>query len=125
MKRAKRVPAAWAAMLALVAAASAGCGGGNAEPPANGSRDHTPAVTKPVYGSFGVDLSARKAAVKPGDDFFAYANGTWLDTFRSPPTKPPTGWPTSSTTTRAPTSARSSRTPRPKAARRIGRAENR
>ena len=38
-----------------------------------------PAVTKPVYGSFGVDLTARKTAVKPGDDFFANVNGTWLD----------------------------------------------
>jgi len=31
----------------------------------------------PRYGSFGVDLSARDAAVKPGDDFWSFANGGW------------------------------------------------
>ncbi|MGN6375372.1 MAG: M13 family peptidase, partial [Sphingomonas sp.] len=32
---------------------------------------------QPEYGAFGVDLSARDTAVKPGDDFWEYANGTW------------------------------------------------
>jgi putative endopeptidase len=31
-----------------------------------------------AIGSFGIDLSARDLNVKPGDDFFRYANGTWL-----------------------------------------------
>jgi len=44
-------------------------------------------AAKPVFGSFGVDLTARKATVKPGDDFFASANGAWLDTFTIPPDK--------------------------------------
>jgi len=44
-------------------------------------------ATKPVFGSFGVDLTTRKATVKPGDDFFASANGAWLDTFTIPPDK--------------------------------------
>ncbi|HWD26512.1 MAG TPA: M13-type metalloendopeptidase [Rhizomicrobium sp.] len=30
------------------------------------------------FAPWGYDLSARDAAVKPGDDFFAYANGAWL-----------------------------------------------
>ncbi|HEY4940586.1 MAG TPA: M13-type metalloendopeptidase [Rhizomicrobium sp.] len=30
------------------------------------------------FGSWGYDLSARDATVKPGDAFFAYANGAWL-----------------------------------------------
>ncbi len=30
------------------------------------------------YGPWGLDLTARNAAVKPGDDFFEFANGTWL-----------------------------------------------
>lgn len=34
-------------------------------------------ATGPRYGDFGVDLSARDTAVKPGDDFWTYANGTW------------------------------------------------
>ncbi|MBX3563253.1 MAG: hypothetical protein KF730_01630 [Sphingomonas sp.] len=31
----------------------------------------------PRFGSFGVDLSARGPSIKPGDDFWAYANGGW------------------------------------------------
>ena len=37
----------------------------------------TAAATGPRYGTFGVDLTARDAAVKPGDDFWTYANGNW------------------------------------------------
>jgi endothelin-converting enzyme/putative endopeptidase len=32
---------------------------------------------KPRYGSFGVDLTARNPALKPGDDFWQFANGAW------------------------------------------------
>ena len=35
------------------------------------------APTAPRYGSFGVDLSAKDAAVKAGDDFWTFANGGW------------------------------------------------
>ena len=35
----------------------------------------TPAGSR--YGAFGIDLTARDPAVKPGDDFWAYANGAW------------------------------------------------
>lgn len=35
-----------------------------------------PAET-PQFGAWGVDLSARDVAVRPGDDFWAYANGGW------------------------------------------------
>jgi predicted metalloendopeptidase len=38
----------------------------------------------PSIGAFGLDLSTRKLSVKPGDDFFAYAAGTWYDTFVIP-----------------------------------------
>ena len=38
----------------------------------------------PPSASFGVDLSTLKPSVKPGDDFFAYANGSWYDTFVIP-----------------------------------------
>ncbi|MBX3561034.1 MAG: M13 family metallopeptidase [Sphingomonas sp.] len=30
------------------------------------------------YGDFGLDLAARDLSVRPGDDFFAHANRTWL-----------------------------------------------
>lgn len=42
------------------------------------------AAGKPTLGAFGVDLSARDEAIKPGDDFYDYANGTWLKTFKIP-----------------------------------------
>ena len=41
----------------------------------------------PAIGEFGVDLTNRDQAVKPGDDFFRYANGTWLKTFKMPADK--------------------------------------
>ena len=33
--------------------------------------------TKPIYGAWGVDLTAGAPKVKPGDDFDKYANGAW------------------------------------------------
>lgn len=38
-------------------------------------------------GSFGVDLTARNAAIKPGDDFFMHASGTWYDNYELPADK--------------------------------------
>jgi putative endopeptidase len=38
-------------------------------------------------GSFGVDLSARNENVKPGDDFFMYASGSWYDNYELPADK--------------------------------------
>ena len=34
--------------------------------------------SKPYYGDWGIDLSARNNEVDPGDDFFEYANGKWV-----------------------------------------------
>ena len=42
------------------------------------------AAAKPVIGDFGLDLSAGNKSVKPGDDFFAYASGSWDETFADP-----------------------------------------
>ena len=47
----------------------------------------SPPAPKPAIGDFGVDLSAADKSVKPGDDFFAYANGSWDKTFTIPPDK--------------------------------------
>ena len=33
---------------------------------------------KPVYGSWGVDYATMDRSIRPGDDFFGYAEGTWL-----------------------------------------------
>jgi len=34
-------------------------------------------AAKPTYGDWGYDPSAMDSSVKPGDDFWAYVNGTW------------------------------------------------
>jgi putative endopeptidase len=36
-----------------------------------------PAADKPQIGDFGYDMAGRDLSVKPGEDFFDYANGTW------------------------------------------------
>ena len=36
------------------------------------------AAPKPQYGTFGFDAAGMDKSVVPGDDFFNYANGTWL-----------------------------------------------
>jgi putative endopeptidase len=46
----------------------------------------------PKYGSWGVDYATMDRAVKPGDDFFAYAEGTWLKTASIEPDKTSAGY---------------------------------
>jgi putative endopeptidase len=38
-------------------------------------------------GTWGVDLEMRDLSVKPGDDFFRYATGSWLESFEIPADK--------------------------------------
>src|SRR5689334_23315886 len=35
-------------------------------------------AARPQYGTFGFDAAGMDRGVTPGDDFFDYANGTWL-----------------------------------------------
>jgi putative endopeptidase len=44
--------------------------------------------TKPQYGENGFDLPGADLKTKPGDDFFRYANGTWVDRVEIPADKP-------------------------------------
>jgi putative endopeptidase len=37
-----------------------------------------PPPPKPLLGTFGFDATGMDHAVKPGDDFFAFVNGTWI-----------------------------------------------
>jgi putative endopeptidase len=46
------------------------------------------AADKPLYGAFGLDTSGFDKAAAPGDDFFRFANGTWLDHHQIPGDKP-------------------------------------
>jgi putative endopeptidase len=56
--------------------------------------DQAPAVAaagKPQFGAWGVDLSARDLAVRPGQDFNLHANGTYVRTTQVPADKTSTG----------------------------------
>ena len=44
---------------------------------AGAARAEEPAALK--YGAWGFDLTAMDPKTRPGDDFFRYANGAWLD----------------------------------------------
>ena len=54
---------------------------------ANAEQSQTAAVTTPVLGTFGIDMASMKTTVKPGDNFFDYVNGTWLDNTEIPADK--------------------------------------
>jgi len=49
-------------------------------------------VDKPTYGPWGVDYGSMDRSVKPGDDFFAYVEGTWLKTAPIAPDKTGAGY---------------------------------
>ena len=42
-------------------------------------------LSTPKYGSWGFDATGMDLSVKPGDDFFRYANGKWADRTQIPP----------------------------------------
>ena len=48
-------------------------------------------TAKPQIGTWGVDLTGRNLAVKPGDDFEKYAGGTWIDATTIPSDRASTG----------------------------------
>jgi putative endopeptidase len=49
-------------------------------------------ATAPRYGTFGIDLSSQDKAVKPGDDFWSYANGAWAKRTEIPADKGGVGY---------------------------------
>src|SRR5438045_8546533 len=55
-------------------------------PPLIRAADAPPPKLK--YGTWGFDLSGADTSTKPGDNFFRYANGTWIDRTPIPPDKP-------------------------------------
>jgi putative endopeptidase len=71
------------AIAALAVLAAAGSRGAAAVPAASGP-------ARAQIGDFGIDLTARDLSVRPGDDFYHYANGHWLETHHIPPDR--TSW---------------------------------
>jgi hypothetical protein len=57
-----------------------GCGGGQTSPPAPDARPSAGAGG----GGGGIDAAGMDRATTAGDDFFRYANGTWLNTKQIP-----------------------------------------
>ena len=47
----------------------------------------TQTAAKPEIGDFGFDLTGMDKSVQPGDDFYAYANGTWAKNTQIPADK--------------------------------------
>ncbi|WP_374468835.1 M13 family metallopeptidase [Phenylobacterium sp.] len=57
------------------------------EPPApvaQGPAQPAPVRPKPTFGTFGFDTAGMDRSVAPGEDFFEYANGTWVRTTEIP-----------------------------------------
>src|SRR5690349_18095010 len=78
-------------MTATLAAVSACNSAPVQEKPVSASPQSPPAQVAPAspahkaeIGDFGLDLTAMNPAVRPGNDFYAYANGKWLDSFEIP-----------------------------------------
>jgi putative endopeptidase len=65
-------------LLAATGIAALGAGAQNAAAPAA-----TPGHAQ--IGAFGLDLTGGDPSVKPGDDFYTYANGRWQETAEIPP----------------------------------------
>jgi putative endopeptidase len=53
--------------------------------PAKPASEATPAREATRIGTFGLDLAAKDTSVKPGEDFYRYAIGQWLDSNQIPP----------------------------------------
>ncbi len=64
----------------------------SAAPAASAASAAPAAPAKPVYGPWGVDYASMDRTVKPGDDFFAYAEGSWLKTTPIAPDKASAGY---------------------------------
>src|SRR5215469_13770742 len=78
-------------LAAAIVCGLAGCSQQAASPPP--AVQAPPPATQSVATApnVGVDLAAIDHAVKPGDDFFAYANGTWVKTATIPADRSNTG----------------------------------
>ncbi|MCZ6460308.1 MAG: M13 family metallopeptidase N-terminal domain-containing protein, partial [Gammaproteobacteria bacterium] len=65
----------------------AGCQKSPDTDPAQVSAEAAAESASAEIGSWGVDLETRALTTQPGDDFFRYASGTWLDEYELPADK--------------------------------------
>ena len=71
-------------LCSVAAFALAACGQGDGAGQTGAKTEKTTAATTPELGAWGVETADIDANVDPGDDFFRYVNGKWLDTFQIP-----------------------------------------
>jgi putative endopeptidase len=67
------------------AALTALCISGSVLAQTGGSASGGDLVATPHYGTWGFDLAGEDRSVKPGDDFFEYADGTYVKNIQIPP----------------------------------------
>ena len=77
------------ALSAVLATGLSACSPGTDDTQPAESADATPpatdaAATAPMLGSFGFDAAGMDREVAPGDDFYRYANGGWMETTQIP-----------------------------------------
>ncbi|MBK8544295.1 MAG: hypothetical protein IPL62_12550 [Caulobacteraceae bacterium] len=65
-------------------ALAAGCATGTAGSGTAGSSGGASSGGSAAIGAYGLDLTAGDTSVQPGNDFFRYCNGRWLDTTEIP-----------------------------------------
>ena len=74
----------------LIALALTACSGGDtatestAEKPAAEKSVKVKKTAKATLGTFGIDLDNIDESVKPGDNFFKYVNGLWIENTEIP-----------------------------------------
>lgn len=73
---------------ALITACASSATAEKTPPPTQAATTPAPAPApepKPYFGTFGVDTPGMDTSVAPGDDFYRYVNGKWVDTTEIPP----------------------------------------
>lgn len=76
-------------LCAAVSALALGTSAARADDAAPAAKSQAPAAAgaRPTYGDYGFDAAGMDLSVKPGDDFYSYANGTWAKTTPIPADK--------------------------------------
>ncbi|MFL6538951.1 MAG: peptidase M13, partial [Chthoniobacterales bacterium] len=74
-------------LVALVCSVSFAIAAEKKAKPSSAAQKSEANANNPQYGKWGFDSAGADFKAKAGDDFFRYANGTWLDHTQIPPDK--------------------------------------